>query len=79
MVAIRACGETGVGHFDLWNTMLLLLHSINERVGGGPGQEVELPLDWLGETIGTWMHQKNAEMKAFEEADREFNRSLKGR
>lgn len=79
MIALRACAETGLGHFDIWNTMLLLLHSINERLGGEEGATVELPHDWLGETIETWTAQKMPLPANADEGTLDFARTLKGR
>lgn len=79
MVALRACAETGVGHPDLWNAMLLLLHSINERLGGGEGESIDLPTDWLGETISTWVAQKTPKEDSPNESVQGFMDTLKGR
>lgn len=61
----------GAGPFPVVTAVVQLLASINDRLGGGPGEEVELPANWLNDVLDVWVEKRKAEREHAQELQRE--------
>lgn len=61
----------GAGPFPVVTAIVQLLASINDRLGGGAGEEVELPVNWLNDVLDVWVEKRKAEREYSQELQRE--------
>lgn len=61
----------GAGPFPVVTAVIQLLASINDRLGGGAGEDVELPANWLNDVLDVWAEKRKQERDQVIELQRE--------